>query len=382
MESFVKVYNRVKPFLIVILMQCGYAGMAVIGKFALNNGMSHYTLVVYRHTIAAIVISPFAMVLERKVRPRMTASVFIKILLLGLLEPVIDQNLYYMAMKKTTATFTAAMCNIVPAITFVMAWVFRLEKVNMRRMDGQAKVVGTVVAVGGAMLMTLIRGPVIPLPWVAASHHHAAAAAGNYEAAAASHQHPIKGALMITVGCISWSSFIILQSITLKTYRAELSLAVWICVAGAVEGAVLTVAVERGNAAIWSLHSTSEVLAVLYGGILVSGIGYFVQGALIKERGPVFVTAFSPLSMVFVAIMGSFLLGEQTFLGRVIGAVVIVVGLYVVVWGKSKDNRPSQSDSELVMVQQPKTTMMDDNTGASTLQFVAVEVGRVDPCLK
>ncbi|KAK1301541.1 WAT1-related protein [Acorus calamus] len=56
-----------------------------------------------------------------------------------------------------------------------------------------------------------------------------------------------------------------------------------------------------------------------------------------KERGPVFVTAFSPLSMIIVAILGSIVLEENFYLGMLIGAVVIVSGLYLVVWGKSKD---------------------------------------------
>ena len=34
-----------------------------------------------------------------------------------------------------------------------------------------------------------------------------------------------------------------------------------------------------------------------------------------KKRGPVFATAFSPLMMVIVAIMGSFVLAEKIFLG-------------------------------------------------------------------
>ncbi|KAI7981002.1 Kinesin-like protein KIN-4A [Camellia lanceoleosa] len=39
------------------------------------------------------------------------------------LEPVIDQNLFYTGMKYTTATFATAMCNIVPAMFFLMAWI-------------------------------------------------------------------------------------------------------------------------------------------------------------------------------------------------------------------------------------------------------------------
>lgn len=76
-------------------------------------------------------------------------------------------------------------------------------------------------------------------------------------------------------------------------------------------------------------------------GIICSGLAYYIQGIIMKERGPVFVTAFSPLSMIIVAIMGSIILAEKTYLGRVIGAIVIVVGLYLVVWGKSKENKLS-----------------------------------------
>ncbi|CAL5360611.1 unnamed protein product [Camellia sinensis] len=71
--------------------------------------------------------STFALLFERKVRPRMTTSVFLKIMLLGLLEPVIDQNLFYTGMKYTTATFATAMCNIVPAMFLLMAWILRFN---------------------------------------------------------------------------------------------------------------------------------------------------------------------------------------------------------------------------------------------------------------
>lgn len=51
-------------------------------------------------------------------------------------------------------------------------------------------------------------------------------------------------------------------------------------------------------------------------GIFCSGLAYYIQGVVMKHRGPVFVTAFSPLSMVIVAVMSSFILREQLFLGR------------------------------------------------------------------
>lgn len=51
-------------------------------------------------------------------------------------------------------------------------------------------------------------------------------------------------------------------------------------------------------------------------GIICSGVGYYVQGVVMKTRGPVFVTAFNPLSMIIVAIMGSLILHETMYLGR------------------------------------------------------------------
>ncbi|KAL1819705.1 hypothetical protein ACET3Z_014574 [Daucus carota] len=329
-----KVFMRAKPFLAVLFLQFGLAGMDILSKAALNEGMSNYVFVVYRHAIATIVIAPFAVILDKKVRPKMTKAMFGKIMLLGLLEPVIDQNLYIMGMKNTTATFAAAMCNVLPAITFVIACIFGLEKVKLKSMRSQAKVGGTLTTVGGAMLMTLVKGPVIDLIWTRGRTHQLQGSGG------VDLQHSVRGSLMITVGCFSWACFMVLQAITLETYPAELSLTAWICLMGTVEGAAVAFVMERGNAAVWALNLDTKLLAAVYSGVFCSGLAYYVQGIIMKDRGPVFVTAFNPLSMIIVAVLGSFILGEQMYLGRVIGAVVIVAGLYLVVWGKSKDYKP------------------------------------------
>ncbi|KAI3453709.1 hypothetical protein Pfo_010372 [Paulownia fortunei] len=328
-----KFVKQIKPYLAVIFLQFGYAGFAIIAKSALNQGMNHYTFSVYRNVIATVVVAPFALVLERKIRPRMTFSVLYKIILLALLEPVIDQNLYYVGMKYTTATFTAAMCNILPTITFLLAWVLRLERVNVRRLHSQSKIVGTFVTVGGAMIMTLVKGSVIGLPWTKLKTNPQFSDDGK------AHQNPVKGALMITAGCFCWSIFYILQAITLKSYPAGLSLTSLICMAGALQGAVLTLVVERANVAIWSVGWDTKLLAYVYGGVICSGVAYYVSGIIMKEKGPVFVTSFNPLNMIIVAVMSSFILAEQLDVGKVTGAMVIVVGLYLVIWGKTKDQK-------------------------------------------
>ncbi|CAL5334907.1 unnamed protein product [Camellia sinensis] len=293
--------------------------MDILSKVALNEGMSNYVFVVYRHAIATIVITPFAVILDKKARPKMTFSIFAKIMLLSLLEP-------------------------------------GMERIKIKSIRSQAKIVGTITTVGGAMIMTLVKGPIIQL------FRKKGSSINELQKGGVNLQHSIKGALMITVGCFSWACFMNLQAITLKTYPTELSLTAWICLLGTAQGAIVALIMERGNASVWSISWDTKLLTALYSGIVCSGLTYYIQGVIMKDRGPVFVTAFSPLSMVIVAIMSSFILAEQMYLGRILGAIVIVAGLYFVVWGKSKDYDSlfPLTDNQTAPAKQ---TMDQDNNG-------------------
>ncbi|KAJ0024812.1 hypothetical protein Pint_08202 [Pistacia integerrima] len=322
--------KKVRAYLLEVSIQCGYAGMFVITMVSLNHGMSHYVLAVYRHVVAALVIAPFALVLERGRRPKMTLPIFLQIMLLGFLEPVLDQNLYYMGMKYTTATFASATVNLAPAFTFIMAILLRLDRVNIKKIQSLAKVIGTAITIIGAMVMTLYKGPIIDFIKSGGGSHHRA----SNESAIG--KHWISGTIMLLIGCCGFSGFFILQSITIKKYPAELSLTALVCLMGVVEGAALTLAMERDMNA-WKIGCDSRLLAVTYSGLVCSGIGYYVQGVVNKDQGPVFIAAFSPLAMVVTAALGAIFLAEQLYLGSIIGAIFITLGLYTYVWGKSKD---------------------------------------------
>ena len=117
--------------------------------------------------------------------------------------PVIDQNLYYLGMKYTTATFATAMYNVLPAITFILAYIFGLERVKLRCIRSAGKVIGTLATVGGAMIMTLVKGPVLDLFWTKGASAPNTAGTDIHSA--------IKGAVLVTIGCFSYACFMILQ---------------------------------------------------------------------------------------------------------------------------------------------------------------------------
>ncbi|XP_044507232.1 WAT1-related protein At5g13670-like [Mangifera indica] len=312
-------FKKSLPYLAMIFLQFNLASLAIIVKHALDNGLSPRVLVALRMIVAATFISPFAIVIE---------------------SPVFGQNLYYTGMKNTTATFTVAMNNILPAMAVIMAWIFRLEIVKLRKLHSQAKILGTLVAVGGAMITTFVKGTLLDLPWT-----NGRTIIFMKYAIDVQHTDLMKGAVLIVVGLFCWSCFIILQAHILRSYPSVLSLAALVCILSSMEGIILAFLVERGNTKIWSIFNPdAKLLAVIFGG-MVSCSNYLIMGWLTKKGGPVFVTSFNPLGLVLVAIFSSFFLAERLFLGRVLGAVVIIIGLYMVLWGKSKDQRRSNSQN-------------------------------------
>ncbi|KAM3244110.1 hypothetical protein ACQJBY_055806 [Aegilops geniculata] len=337
-----KILSDVKPYLAMVLLQVGFAGMYIIAVASLKGGMSHFVLVVYRNLVATAVMTPFALYFERVRRPKMTTTIFLKIMGLAILEPVIDQNLYFLGAKLTSAGFATALLNTLPAVTFVLALILRMEKVRLRSLHSQAKIAGTVLTVAGAVLMILYHGPAMQFPWTKGQHHAAAGGQGAVGAAAA--RDWLKGTMMLIGSCMVWSYFFILQSSTLRSYPAELSVTALICGMGSLMSGAVALVAERANTHAWVIALDNRLLTVVYAGIVCSGVAYYLQGVVSRQRGPVFVTAFNPLCMIITAVMGSIILKEEITLGSVIGAVIVVVGLYFLIWGKSKDDISQVSD--------------------------------------
>ncbi|KAI3926964.1 hypothetical protein MKX01_032879 [Papaver californicum] len=333
-------FQRCKPYIAMISLQFGYAGMNILTKVSLNRGMSHYVLVAYRHAFATVVIAPFAIFLERKIRPKMTFLIFLQIFAMALLGPVIDQNFYYMGLKYTSPTFSCAMSNMLPAMTFVMAFLCRMEIVDIKNVRCQAKVIGTIVTVAGAMLMTLYKGPIIEMIWSKSIHP---SSSNTMDTSGSDAQDWLKGSILLILATLAWAALFILQAITLKKYPAHLTLTTLICFIGTLQSIAVTLVMEHTPSA-WSISWDMNLLSAAYAGIVSSSLAYYVQGLVMRKRGPAFVTAFCPLMMIIVAIMGSFILAEKIFLGGILGAVLIVAGLYSVLWGKYKEFKEKENE--------------------------------------
>ncbi|XP_028187187.1 WAT1-related protein At1g43650-like [Glycine soja] len=139
-----------------------YAGMALLSKAAISKEMSPYVFVVYRQAFASVALSPFAFFDSKQSAPlscNLLCKLLCKLFLVSLVGLTASSNLYYVSINYTTATFAAAATNTVPAITFIMAVLIRMESISVKRVHGLAKILGSVLSLAGAITFALVKGP-------------------------------------------------------------------------------------------------------------------------------------------------------------------------------------------------------------------------------
>ncbi|CAN6578726.1 unnamed protein product [Malus baccata var. baccata] len=288
-------------YLAMVLVQLIYAGSYILIKLSLHDGLNQIVIIVYRHVLGMVLIGPFACVLERKQRPSLSFSVAANIFLLALLGPTIFMNVYCAGLAYTTATVATALGNVIPALTFLMA-------VLLGSARGQAKVAGTVFCICRSLILIF---------WKA-------------------------GYLLIGVEKPLINAFLAPQGVVSKVYPAPLSLTTIMCFFASLQSSFLALFLAR-NPSSWRLEWNVQLLTIVYFiivffyGVLTTALVYYLQAWCISHKGPVSAAMFTPLPVVIVAVFSAIAFTEQLHLGSLIGALLIIVGLYCVLWGKRKD---------------------------------------------
>ncbi|EER94681.1 hypothetical protein SORBI_3001G334200 [Sorghum bicolor] len=335
---------RYMPHALMILAQVFFTLLYFITEAAFNRGLNPYVYVTYRYLLAACILCPFAYFYEKKLRPKITLMLFLEIFVLSLLGGSLTMNMYFSSLKYTSPTFVTSMINTVASITFVIAIVLRMEIVDVKTLRGLAKIAGTMVSLAGATTMSLYRGAPVKRLWRAPIHIHGGGGGGGVDHVVA-HESWVKGSLLALASCICWSIWIILQASSIKRYPAKLSLTAWMSLVGGLQSAVFAAFMQR-NVEDWLVGFGLNFWCIVYTAITCTGLAVIIQLWCNKKRGPVFVTMFNPLLTVMVAVLAYVLFGENLYAGSVIGGVLVILGLYMLLWGKNRDQSEGKDEHQ------------------------------------
>ncbi|MED6196513.1 hypothetical protein PIB30_048176 [Stylosanthes scabra] len=353
-----------KPVLLMVLLQILYAVLNILYKLAIFDGMSMTVASAYRLIFASAFTLPLALFFDWNNPPRITLRLLFMESLCGFFGGSLFLNLYFAALSLLPATFMLAINNLSPAVTFLMAIIFRLEKLKLGSAAGKAKVIGTLTGITGAMVLSFFRGVKIDI-WsthidLLHSNHTPPHGHGEYD-------NKFLGLTYAIASCCSFSLWLNIQGkMNTKEYPSHLTGTAFMSTMGAIQATVFALFLDR-DWSQWRLAWNIRLLTVAYAGIVASGIVVIIIAWCIEKRGPLFASIFNPLQLVLVAIVASLILNENLYLGSVVGAVVIVIGLYTVLWGKSKEIE--EKKMELVSLQ-----INNNNNKGSTSEAVDVLV--------
>ncbi|XP_050906286.1 WAT1-related protein At3g28050 isoform X3 [Lathyrus oleraceus] len=267
-------YMDFLPVVVIISFECVDMALLTLFKAATLQGMNNHVFIAYAYVVGTSVLLPVTLFTRRaRVVPPLSFSIIWKSVLLGAIGCG-SQILGYIGINYSSPTLSSAIANLVPAFTFMLAVTFRMEKLAFKSRSSNAKVVGSIISIAGAFVMTFYKGKSI----LNSSPLH----------------QPIG---FLNSMDSSW----------------------------AIAGIILTVD--------YFLLSLWYILQGIFGKL----IGNLIYAWSVHLKGAVYVTSFMPLQIAISGILGVIFLGDTLHIGSIIGAIIISIGFYGVLWGKATE---------------------------------------------
>ncbi|XP_042466849.1 WAT1-related protein At4g01440-like [Zingiber officinale] len=321
------------PGLIMVAVDVVFAVMNTLIKEATERGLDRAVLITLRQLVAALFMAPVAFFHDRKTRPKLTLEICVYLFFSALLGASLTQYLFYLGMEYTSAAFACAFLNLAPAFTFLISLPLRLESLDWKTKPGLAKALGVFLCFLGVTVLTFYQGPALQL-----SHAFRRTPRGRPERESYSPSGKwLRGSAALLGGSFCWSSWFPLQAKVGKKYPAIYTSTAVIFFLGFLQAAAVSLVTSRGRISAWLLEDKLEIGTVFFAGALGSGVGFLAMSWCVEQRGPVFTAAFTPLVQIIVAAIQFLFLHQQIFLGSVLGSILVILGLYSLLWAKRNE---------------------------------------------
>ncbi|XP_041006227.1 WAT1-related protein At5g40230-like [Juglans microcarpa x Juglans regia] len=320
-------YKDVLPFLAMVTSECTNVVLNVLFKAATLQGLSYQVFTAYSYAVSTLVLLPLAFIFGRTTGlPTLEWSLLYRIFLLGMLG-YLSTICGYKGIEYSSPTLASAVSNLTPAFTFILAVIFRMEQLALRRASTLVKVVGTVVSISGALVVVLYEGPTL------ISISSQSPSLSLRFSLGSSQTNWVIGGLLIALEYLLVSIWYIVQTQVMKMYPSEIIVVFLYNLCGTIISAPVSLMAEA-NMSDWRLKPDIALVAIVYSGFSLT-FATVVHSWGLRLKGPVYISIFKPLSIAIAAAMGVIFLGDALYLGSVVGAVIISIGFYAVLWGKA-----------------------------------------------
>ncbi|EOA24299.1 hypothetical protein CARUB_v10017539mg [Capsella rubella] len=319
----------------MLATETGNVAMNTLFKAATSKGLSSYTYLIYSYLIGSFVLLvPYIFYyMKSRSLPPLSFSILCKIGVLGLLGSTY-LIIGFIGIEYSSPTLASAISNINPAITFILAIIFRMEKASFNERSSVAKIVGTIVSLVGALVVVLYHGHRLFAP----SSPSFPQLRQLLPPLASSNSDWIIGGCLLAIKDTLIPVAFILQAHIMKTYPEPVTVSFVYFLIASIFTPLFGIVAEKNNPSLWIIHFDITMVCIVVGGIFNSGY-YTIHLWAVCNKGPVYLAIFRPLSILIAVIMGAIFLGDSFYLGSLVGGILISLGFYSVIWGKAEEEK-------------------------------------------
>lgn len=240
-----------------------------------------------------------------------------------------NQFLYILGVYYTNANIASIFQPAIPVWTTLLAMLVRIEELPpLRKLRGWAKILGILLAAGGATVMMIEKGK---------EDGETKESSGNF-----------LGYIFLLGNTLCMSVYILLQKRFIFNQEDSpwktkpLTVTAWSYLFGAL---------FMGLASLYYVNQPEkftnipkeEIYPILYAIFIASALCYLLITWCNMQISASFVTATWPLQVLFCAILAYFILGETMRTLEYVGGTLIILGLFGVVWSNYAEEKEKDS---------------------------------------
>jgi len=288
--------DNLKAYLMLTLCAFFWSGNFIVGKFATLYGVPPLTLNFLRWLIVWIILIPFTFrdILKNI---RVIKKNFYPILLMSITSISIFNSVVYYSLNFTQVLNGALMISTIPVLIVFISFLFKIEKINF------SQVLGLILSING--VLTIIT---------------------RLDFTKLIHLDLNKGDLWLLVAMLSWAIY----STMLRTHKTDLKYLSFISVIVSIGLIFLfpQFLLEINNNQI--IRFNFPVFLITSYVVLFAGLGsYVLWNKAVVIVGPNKAGIFLHLMPIFSSFMAIFLLNEKLKNFHIIGAIIIIIGIYL-----------------------------------------------------
>lgn len=245
---------------------------------------------------------------------------------------------------------TSMLQPVVPVWTFIVAAIARVEKLpNIRRFNGILKLLGVLLAVSGAFMLTFGKQ----------KQHKTNEVKDRNESEA----FLIFGYLCILYNTISMALLAVLQkkyifnNVDSRWKSSPFNVVAWSYFFGFLSMAFTSLYYCKQPEKFLSVNN-STIYVLIYAVFVTSALNYILITWIITKISATLVTAFWPLQVLFCVILANFTIGETLSVLEICGGILTTFSLLAVVWSNYREEKEKAVTVKSKVVDEEKEPLL------------------------